>query len=315
MLLERGVSMIYTLTLAPALDYVQHVKSFSKGIFNRGYKDSMQPGGKGINVSIVLKRLGVESIALGFIGGFVGDYLLECLHAEGIENNFVKITGTSRINFKILADDDHSETQINGVGPLIPFDKMDELMNILQEIKDGDTLVMDGQVPPGFGENTYQMIFEALKGKNISFVLDTTGKFLTDCLKYHPFLIKPNFLEMQDIFKRPMKTEKEIYDGIKELQKMGATNVIVSRGKDGALMIDDQGKKYKRGSFSGKPISTFGAGDAMIGGFLCGWQLFRDYDKALDVALACGTARAMTGHHPTKEEVLKYYDLLQGKKK
>lgn len=305
--------MIYTLTLAPALDYVQHVKSFSKGKFNRGYKDSMQPGGKGINVSIVLKRLGVDSIALGFIGGFIGDYLLECLHDEGIENNFVKITGNSRVNFKILADEDHSETQINGVGPLISFDKMDELKDTLQDIQDGDTLVIDGQVPPGFGENTYESVFETLQGRNVSFILDTSGEFLLDCLKYHPFLIKPNYLEMEDIFKRPMRTETQIYEGIKELQKMGATNVIVSRGKDGALMIDEKGRKYKRFSVSGKPISTFGAGDAMVGGFLCGWKLYSDYDKALDLALACGTARAMTGHHPTKEEVLTYYDLLKKK--
>lgn len=305
--------MVYTITLAPAIDYIQRVKTLKKGSFNRGYSDSMEPGGKGINVSIILKRLGVESIALGFIGGFVGEYIIDSLNGEHIENNFVMVPGSSRINFKILCDEDKSETQVNGVGPILTSDKIEEFKYTLEDIKEGDTVVMDGLVPPGFEESTYKEILAYLSEKNIDLIIDTSGQALLDCLKYHPFLIKPNMRELSAIIGKPMDNEKQILEGIEILKEKGANNVIVSRGINGVIMVDSNGKVYKKKTLSEKAISTYGAGDALLAGFICGWKLYNDFDKALDIAIACGTSKALNGHHPTKDEVIHYLKLLHAK--
>lgn len=302
--------MIYTLTLAPAIDYIEYVESFKKNSLHRAILETMEPGGKGVNVSIILKRLGVESTALGFIGGFVGDYILDCLKTEGVKANFIKVPGNSRINFKILSMDDKSETQVNGIGPKISTDKLEELLYALEDLQDGDTLVIDGLVPQGVIQTAFAMIFEVLKDKKISFVIDTAEKFLIDCLKYNPFLVKPNYLDLEKLYQKPMTTEKAILEAARDLKSKGAVNVLVGRGKDGVILLDENNKVHKRKSISIKPISTFGAGDAMVAGFLCGWHLYENYDKAMDIAVACGAARALEGRYPTKEEVIKYLALL-----
>lgn len=300
--------MIYTLTLAPAIDCVQRVKDFKRGGLNRGYRGEMEPGGKGINVSIVLKRLGLDSVATGFAGGFVGTYLLESLKHEGVTNRFIMVGENSRINFKILSDDG-SETQVNGAGPFIPPDKMEELFGELSSVEDGDVLVLVGQVPQSFKETVYADIVRRI-GKKVSIVADAIGALLTNLLPLHPFLVKPNLPELCDILGLPLRTEKEIVEGAKELKKRGAKNVIVSRGRNGAVMVDERGKVYVKKTLPEKAVSSFGSGDALVAGFLCGYQLYGDYEKALDLAVATGTARALTGHHPTKEEVIGYLNQL-----
>lgn len=192
-------------------------------------------------------------------------------------------------------------------------DKIEEFKYTLEDIKEGDTVVMDGLVPPGFEESTYKEILAYLSEKNIDLIIDTSGQALLDCLKYHPFLIKPNVRELSAIIGKPMDNEKQILEGIEILKEKGANNVIVSRGKDGVIMVDSNGKVYKKKTLSEKAISTFGAGDALLAGFICGWKLYNDFDKALDIAIACGTSKALNGHHPTKDEVIHYLELLHAK--
>ena len=178
-------------------------------------------------------------------------------------------------------------------------DKIEEFKYTLEDIKEGDTVVMDGLVPPGFEESTYKEILAYLSEKNIDLIIDTSGQALLDCLKYHPFLIKPNVRELSAIIGKPMDNEKQILEGIEILKGKGANNVIVSRGKNGVIMVDSNGKVYKKQTLFDKAI--------------CGWKLYNDFDKALDIAIACGTSKALNGHHPTKDEVIHYLELLHAK--
>lgn len=302
--------MIYTITMGPALNCVQKVESFKKGGFNRGYDSSLESGGKGINISIILKRLNVESVALGFLGGFVGEYIFNDLKAEGVMTNFVRVTGNSRINFKILADEDKSETQVNGSGPLVTPDVFEELLEKLEDIKGDDIVIVDGLVPPGISQQQFENVLDILEKKKAKIIIEASDKYFLGCLKYKPFLMKPNNYELSEIFQKPMDSEESVIEALNYLHDNGAQNIIVYRGKDGIIFMDEKKKIYRRRPIEGNPISKFGSGDALVAGFICGYQLYDDYDKAIDLAVACGTARAMVGHHPNKNEVLYYLDIL-----
>lgn len=296
--------MIYTLTLSPSIDYSVGVKNFTAGIINRTYKEDYVPGGKGINVSIVLKNLGFDSIALGFLAGFTGDFIEAKLKEEGLNTSFVRTGGITRINVKVESEDE-KETAINGQGPRVTQAEMAELLTKIGRIQDNDVLIMSGQVPPTLPSDTYETILQSLKGKRILTVVDSTGKLLTDSLKYHPFLVKPNGEELAGIVGRPLPTNDDIIEGAKELRKMGAQNALISLGKDGAILVDSNDQVWVRPAMKGHAVSTVGAGDSMVAGFIAGYLESHDYGHALELGLSSGSATAFSKGLATKEAVEK----------
>ncbi len=292
--------MIYTLTLSPALDYSLGVKDFRLGAINRSFKEEYTPGGKGINVSIVLNRLGYHSVALGFLAGFTGDYIESRLKGEGIAVDFVKTSGISRVNVKIECQ---QETAINAEGPKISKDEMSSLLSKLDALSDGDILVMSGQIPPALPPDTYENILSRLIGKKILSVVDSTGRLLTDSLAYHPFLIKPNADELAEVAGRPLHNVADIVAAARQLQQEGARNVLVSRGGEGAVLVDENGVVHAKPALKGHAISTVGAGDSMVAGFLAGYLADKDYEKAFELGLSSGSATAFSKGLATKAKV------------
>lgn len=302
---------IRTLTLSPALDYSVGIKGeLTLGAINRTCKEEYEAGGKGINVSIVLKRLGYPSIALGFLSGFTGDYIEELLKKEGLQTDFVHTDGITRINVKVEGD---IETAINGEGPKVKEEDLEKLVSKIDESEDGDVLIMSGQIPPTLPDYTYERILERIQRKNVLTVVDSTGKLLTDSLKYHPFLVKPNGEELGEIVGRKLVTPEDIEEGAKELQKLGARNVLVSLGGDGAILVAEDGKSYRKPAMHSKVISTVGAGDSMVAGFVTGYLKTKDFERALMLALSTGSATAFSKGLATKEKVLEILKTMYGR--
>ncbi len=287
-----GTDMIYTLTFNPALDYVIKTDSFSLGTAHRTENGQFFCGGKGINVSTVLNELGIKSVALGFVAGFTGTEIENKLNKSGIETDFVPLKkGLSRINIKIRSG---VETDINMVGPEIDRLAMKKLNKKLDRIKKGDILVVSGSVPNGLPKNIYETILRRLNKREILFVVDATGGFLTSSLDCHPFLIKPNTDELAEIFGEETDTVEKIKRCAKRLQQKGARNVLVSMGESGSLLLDETGKVHLMGSVGGKAVNTVGAGDSMVAGFIAGYIKSGDYDYALKLGTACGGATALS---------------------
>ena len=281
--------MIYTLTLNPALDYVVSLDSLTPGGLNRLRQTQIVWGGKGINVSTMLHRLGVKSIALGFAAGFTGQALIQGLEADGLQCRFIVLPeGLTRINVKIKGGD---ITEVNVQGPEISDADVAKLFEKLCSLQDGDTLVLAGSTPKGY-DDIYENIMQKLKAKNVRFVVDTSGKKLLGCLKYTPFLIKPNTDELSEIAGKMLETEQDIIEAAKSLQSLGAVNVIVSMGKDGAILVDETGEVYRANPIKIIPVSTVGAGDSMVAGFLAG--IPEGYEYALNLGNVCGAASAGT---------------------
>ncbi len=284
--------MIYTVTLNPSLDYTMYPTSVALGETNRSERESICVGGKGINVSIVLKNLHTESVALGFTAGFVGRAIANELEALGVRSDFIELqSGNSRINVKLKGE---QETEINGNGPVITEADIERLYQRLDNLKDGDTLVLAGSIPKSLPADTYEKILERLSGKDIRFVVDACGEILINTLKYKPFLIKPNKAELSEICGRILEDDDGIVSAARELRKKGARNVLVSLGGDGSLLLDENGTEHRRYGISGKVISTVGSGDSMVAGFICGCLEGSDYVQALNLATACGTATAFS---------------------
>lgn len=293
--------MIYTITFNPAIDYVMKLDSFVCGEVNRSKKEEIHFGGKGINVSLVLKQLGIDSKALGFCAGFTGKAIEDGIRAEGILTDFIHLSsGNSRINVKLKAD---KESEINGQGPAINADEISLLFAKLDALTNGDTLVLAGSVPSTLPKNTYEKILEKLNGKGIRFIVDATNELLVNVLKYKPFLIKPNNIELGEIFGVKIKSENEIVMYAKKLQQMGAKNVLVSMAGDGSILIDESGNVTKMGVC--KPymlgddkenavVNSVGAGDSMVAGFIAGYNQTHDYSYALKLGTACGGATAFS---------------------
>ena len=278
--------MIYTLTLNPSLDYLLDTPVFEIGKTNRSTHESLHFGGKGINVSYMLKELGIPSVCLGFVAGFTGDALCDMLEKEGLSTDFIRIdSGDTRINVKIKSG---SITEINARGVVPSKDDLDKLFEKLGSLSDGDTLILAGSTPKGC-DDIYAEIMQKLSHKNIRFVVDTSGQKLLDCLKYNPFLIKPNVDELSEIFGKELEDD-EIIEKAKQLQMLGAVNVLVSMGKDGAILVDEGGNVYKVIPIKIKPVSTVGAGDSMVAGFVAGVE--KGYDYALKLGNICGAATA-----------------------
>ena len=283
--------MVYTVTFNPAIDYVVHSDAIEIGAVNRTSYEEIYFGGKGINVSIVLNELGVKSKALGFIAGFTGEAIENGLAKDGIETDFVKLdNGFSRINVKIKSG---AETEINGQGPKISTDALNELFKKLDEINDGDTLILAGSIPSSLPEDIYEMILERLSGRKIKAVVDATKDLLKNVLKYRPFLIKPNNFELGEMFGVTLKTTDEIIEYAKKLKDMGAVNVLISMAGDGAVLIDENDKVHICGVCKGKVKNSVGAGDSMVAGFVAGSES-GDYEYALKLGTATGGATAFS---------------------
>lgn len=300
--------MIYTLTVNPAIDYTVTVDNFKLGEVNRTKDEDICIGGKGINVSCVLNILGVKSTALGFAAGFTGDAIVNTLQNLGIKTDFVMLKdGLSRINVKLKSG---AESEINGQGPSIPDDKLNELFCKIDALKDGDMLVLAGSVPNTLPKDIYERIMRRLSNKNVRFVVDATGELLKNCLKYKPFLIKPNNFELSEIIGETLTTDEQIASGAKHLQSMGAANVLVSMAQNGALLLTENGSIHRIGAVSGKTVNSVGAGDSMTAGFLAGYLNTGDYEYALKLGTAAGGATAFSQRLGQRDLIYKLFERL-----
>ena len=298
--------MIYTITFNPALDYVIRVQDFNVGKINKSQKEYIYPGGKGINVSIVLKMLGQETTAMGFISGFVGKEIEKQVQKYGVQTDFIEIENdNSRINVKILGESE--ETAINAKGPYIELKYIELLYKKLEILEEKDILVLSGSVPNGVPDNIYEEICKKVKDENIKVVVDSTGELLVNTLKYRPYLIKPNQQELEEIFGIKITSQDEALKYAKQLQIKGAKNVIVSMGSDGAVLLDENGYSYKMKALNTEnAVNTVGAGDSMVAGFLAGREMFNNYEKALEIGVAAATATTNTIFLAKRENIEKF---------
>lgn len=293
--------MIYTVTFNPALDYVIRMESLKLGTVNRSSAEAVYYGGKGINVSTVLKNIGVESVALGFVAGFTGKEIEEGVKNMGIATDFIKLPeGMSRINVKIKAE---QETEINGQGPAISMEKVEKLFEKLDRLEKGDCLVLAGTIPASLPSDIYEQIMDRLKDKEIRIVVDATKDLLLNVLKYHPFLIKPNNHELGEMFGVVLKTDEEIVEYAKKLQERGARNVLISMAGDGAILLTETKEVYKMGVPKGTVVNSVGAGDSMVAGFVASYFKEHDYLKALKFGTATGSATAFSEGLATMDKV------------
>lgn len=293
--------MVYTVTFNPSLDYVVNVDDFKLGMTNRTSKELMLPGGKGTNVSIVLKNLGVESTALGFAAGFIGEEIVKRLAEVGVHTDFIMLDeGCSRINVKLVSIDG---TEINGMGPQIDSVRIDQLMEKLSKLTREDTLVLAGSIPASMPADIYQKIMERLQSTGVRIVVDATRDLLMNVLPYQPFLIKPNHHELGEIFGVELKEHKDVVEYARRLQEKGAKNVLVSMGGKGAVLLAEDGTVIAGTTAPGNVINTVGAGDSMVAGFLAGYMEQGDYEFAFKTGLAAGGASAFSTGFATKEGV------------
>ena len=293
--------MIFTVTLNPSIDYVVRLDKLTNGITNRTTSEEYYFGGKGINVSCVLAELGLDSTAYGFVAGFTGEAIEKGIRNDRIITDFIKLKhGISRINIKIKAGE---ETEINCQGPHIDDSELERLLQKIDRIANGDTLVIAGSIPNTMPDDVYERMLERISRKDVKIVVDATKQLLVNSLKYKPFLIKPNRQELSEIFGTEVKTEEDIEKYAKELQKMGAKNVLISLGGEGAMLIDENGEKHKAGVLKEKVINTVGSGDSMVAGFVAGYEKEHSYPYALKLGSVCGNATAFLSGLARREKI------------
>lgn len=297
--------MIYTVTFNPSLDYIVDVENFRLGMTNRTCSEQMMAGGKGINVSIVLKNLDIRSTALGFIAGFTGEEIRRQVAELGIFAEFIAIPeGLSRINLKLRSIDG---TEINGMGPTIGQPQLDALYEKLDTLTEKDTLVLAGSIPASMPSSIYSDILARLQDKGVTFVVDATKELLTNVLCYKPFLIKPNNHELGELFGVTLSTRESVVPYARRLQEQGARNVLVSMAGQGAVLVAEDGSVYMTPAPKGTLVNAVGAGDSMVAGFLAGWQERHDYGHAFRMGVAAGSASAFSKYLATREEVERVY--------
>ncbi len=296
--------MIYTVTFNPAIDYVVRTSFVQIGETNRSEKEEIYYGGKGINVSWVLNELGIPSVALGFVAGFTGAAIEQGVRAAGLQTDFIHLeSGFSRINVKIKAGE---ETEINGRGPHISESEIEALTEKLNRLEDGDTLVLAGSIPPTLPSDMYERILARLEDRKIRFVVDATGDVLRATLRFKPYLVKPNKQELEEFFGVTLRTKEELAEYARRMQELGARNVLVSLGADGAILVAENGELYTHAAFEGTLCNSVGAGDSMVAGFLAGMQR-GDYETALRLGTAAGSATAFAEGLASKEEIEALY--------
>ena len=297
--------MIYTVTLNPSLDYIAECKDFTLGATNRTSSEIIYPGGKGINVSIVLSNLGDRTTALGFLAGFTGEHIDSLIKDMGISSRMIRLDeGMSRINLKLKSKE---ETELNGMGPKISIIDIARLYQKLESITEDDILVLAGSIPPSVSEGLYSDIMERLKETKIKIVVDATKDLLMNVLDKKPFLIKPNIHELGELFNVKLDSADEALPYALKLKEMGAVNVIISMGKDGAMMVDEYGNSYTMNSPEGKLVNSVGAGDSLVAGFLHKYLETGNYEEAFRYGVCTGSASAFSSALATKEEVEKLY--------
>lgn len=301
--------MVYTVTFNPSLDYIVSMDSFTMGMTNRTVEEQLFPGGKGVNVSIVLNNLGIGSTTLGFTAGFTGAYIEEELHEMGLMTDFIHVdNGFSRINVKLK---DYDGTEINGMGPKIDDAAVEALYGKLDALKEGDILILAGSIPKFLPDDIYSNIMARLEQRGIVFVVDATKDLLLNVLQYRPFLIKPNNHELGEIFGVTLSTQEEVVPYAKKLQESGARNVLVSMAGEGAVLADEAGGIHALPAPKGKLINAVGAGDSMVAGFLAGWITKKDYGHAFRMGVATGSASAFSELLATREDVERVFDSLE----
>ena len=304
--------MIYTVTFNPSLDYIVSVDNFRLGLTNRTDSELLLPGGKGINVSVVLMNLGIESTALGFVTGFTGEEVIRRLEQMGVKNGFIRLEeGFTRINLKLKSIDG---TEINGQGPAIGEEPAGLLMKKLNTLGEGDVLFLSGSIPASMPDDAYRKIMEMLDGKGIMTVVDATGHLLMNVLEYRPFLIKPNNHELGEIFETELKTRESVIPYGRKLQEMGARNVLVSMAGEGAVLIAANGEVYDTPAPEGNLVNGVGAGDSMVAGFMAGYMERHDYGHAFRMGVAAGSASAFSENLATKQEIEAVYSKLESGK-
>ena len=294
--------MIYTVTFNPSLDYVVQLGHFAPAGINRTTSEHIFPGGKGNNVAVIASNLGIQTRALGFKAGFTGDAMEQMLQQYGCDTDFIPLEeGMTRINVKVKSS---QEFEINGQCPIISEAKIEALHNKLGQLQEGDILALSGSIPNTLPGDIYEQIMQRLQGKNIKISVDATQDLLMNVLKYHPFLIKPNNHELEEIFHTTFHSDEEIIACAKKLQNMGAVNVLVSMAGDGAILVDEHGNVSKQAPPKGEVVNSVGAGDSMVAGFLVGYLTSGDYQDALGLGTAAGSATAFTAWLAGKKEIM-----------
>lgn len=302
--------MIYTVTFNPSLDYIVSVEDFKLGLTNRTSSELMLPGGKGLNVSMVLGNLGIANTALGFVAGFTGKEIVRRIEEMGVKSDLISIhEGISRINLKLKSIDG---TEINGCGPQISEENVQKLMDKLDVLEKGDVLILAGSIPGSMPDDIYRKIMEKLDGRDVMIAVDATKDLLVNVLEYHPFLIKPNNHELGEIFGVELKTREEVVPYAKKMQEMGAVNVLVSMAGEGAVLAAADGSIHAAPAPKGKLVNGVGAGDSMVAGFIAGWMEKKDYAHAFAMGVAAGSASAFSELLATKEEVETVYKQVVG---
>lgn len=293
--------MIYTVTFNPSLDYIVTVDNLQLGAVNRTNQEIINPGGKGINVSMVLHNLGYKSTALGFRAGFTGREIARLMEEQEIQSEFIEVdAGISRINVKVRSEE---ESEINGMGPDIGEADIQKLYEQLEKLVDGDTLVLAGSIPATMPETMYRDIMERLSGKKLQIVVDATKDLLMNVLKYHPFMIKPNNHELGEIYGVKLNTREEVIPYARKLQEEGARNVLISMAGEGAVLLTEDGEVYQSEAPKGKVKNSVGAGDSMVAGFVAGYMASHDYEQAFYMGVCTGSASAFSDGMATKEAV------------
>lgn len=293
--------MIYTFTINPSLDYVMEVEELKKGAMNRSTNTCLLPGGKGINVSQVLYALGIENIAILPVAGFTGEKLLQLLAGKSIKTDPLIIEqGDTRINVKILGKE---ETELNASGLDFTEKDLQRLFDKLEQVNDGDFLILSGSVPATLGVHFYADIMKRMQDKEVQVVVDTIGENFLNALRHKPFLVKPNKEELEALFQCTIKGHEHLLKLAKTVQEMGAKNVLVSLGGDGAILLTEDGETFYEKAPKGKIFNTVGAGDSMVAGFMAGIIQNRTLQESLKLGIAAGSAGAFSKNLPTKEEI------------
>lgn len=303
---------IYTVTFSPSIDYFVHCDNFSLGKINRtDEQEYVYPGGKGINVSVMLNNLGFDSCAMGFIAGFVGESIQMLLRNHNVKTDFIRVEGNSRINTKLRSGD--VETELNGQGAHISDEALEILIEKLENIDEGSWLVLAGNIPGDMPTDTYVKILERLQYKKLHIVVDASEELLKAVLPYKPFLIKPNLDELSGFFGRKIEGKSAVFRYAEKMQEMGARNVVVSMGDKGACMVDEWGERFFLAAPKGEFINTIGSGDSLVAGFIAGCIL-NDcrYEEAFKLGVCAGSASAFSKNIASREEVDAFYKEIHG---
>lgn len=298
--------MIYTVTLNPSIDYVIKVDKMTTGNINRVNEEHVYPGGKGINVTRILKSLDNDNIALGFVSGFTGDYIINSLQELNLKSDFIKVKeGFTRINVKVKSEE---ETEINGQGPKISEEELNQFYKVIDKLVDGDILILSGSIPSCLDERLYESIMKKVEDRDIKVIVDATKNLLLNVLKYKPFLIKPNNYELAEMFNVELNSTEDVVFYARKLKEMGAQNVLISMGKDGALLVTENDEVFASSVAKGEVVNSVGAGDSMVAGFIAGYLKSNSYEEALRLGAASGGATAFSSDLATREFIDKLVD-------